>query len=239
MLNRTNQFVLHFLDHITIEIFGNFQILNVKEILWDWNGTLIDDASLCVDILNQLLTAYGSNSITLNYYRNHFSFPIADFYKRISLPCTGLDFDELSIRFISEYRCRWTDCPLQPNTNNIIKNLSDQGIKQSILSAGNQKDVENFINHFFPDHFFDKIIGTNNIKAEGKVELGSKFFSNSNLDAHEILMIGDTLHDLEVGNEIGCRTLLYTKGHNSKAVLSRTHGQTIDDLMEVANYLHH
>ena len=211
--------------------------MKVKEILWDWNGTLINDTSLCVDILNELLSDYGSDPISNDFYRNHFSFPISGFYKRISLPNTGIDFDKISIRFISQYRSRWADCSLQPNTEKIIRILADQGVKQSILSAGNQNDVENFVCHFFQDHPFDKIIGTDNIKAEGKVELGRNFFSNSKLNAHEILMIGDTLHDLEVGDEIGCHTLLYTKGHNSKKVLCSSHGQTIDDLMEVTNHL--
>lgn len=211
--------------------------MNIKEILWDWNGTLINDTTLCVDILNELLSDYGSDPICIDFYRNHFSFPISDFYKRISLPNTGVDFDKISIRFIAEYRSRLPDCSLQPNTEKILKNLVDQGVKQSILSAGNQNDVESFVGHFFQDHPFDKIIGTDNIKAEGKVELGRNFFSNSKLKANEILMIGDTLHDLEVGNEIGCHTLLYTKGHNSIKVLSSSQAQTIDDLMEVTNHL--
>ena len=71
--------------------------MKVKEILWDWNGTLINDTSLCVDILNELLSDYGSDPISIDFYRNHFSFPISGFYKIISLPNTGIDFDKLSL----------------------------------------------------------------------------------------------------------------------------------------------
>ena len=215
------------------------KFLRIKHIVWDWNGTLIDDVSLCVNILNELLADYELPEISIEFYRSNFSFPVSEFYKRISLPCHGDEFSRISHSFISKYRQKWTTCSLQPNVIKILDFLNKLGLQQSVLSAGNQIDVNKFVNHFELDGYLSQILGTDNIKAEGKIQLGQKFFSASSLEAEQILLVGDTLHDLEVGNHIGCRTLLYSKGHNSKLLISNNNANVIDDLMEIVEYLQH
>ena len=213
--------------------------MKIKEIVWDWNGTLINDTSLCVDILNKILFLHDKPSISIEYYRNNFSFPVSAFYKGISLPSSGKKFDDLSLSFISEYRLKWKECNLQPGVLQILKLIQQLGLRQSILSAGNQLDVEVFLDHFKLESFFNQVFGTDNIKAEGKIELGKKFITDSNLRPEEILLVGDTIHDLQVANEIGCLVLLFSQGHNSNNQLSGYSVQIINDLMEVAQYLQH
>ncbi len=213
--------------------------MKIKEIVWDWNGTLINDTSLCVDILNKILFLHDQPSISIEYYRNNFSFPVSAFYKGISLPSSGKKFDDLSLSFISEYRLKWKECNLQPGVLQILKLIQQLGLRQSILSAGNQLDVEVFLDHFKLESFFNQVFGTDNIKAEGKIELGKKFITDSNLRPEEILLVGDTIHDLQVANEIGCLVLLFSQGHNSNNQLSGYSVQIINDLMEVAQYLQH
>ena len=215
------------------------KFLRTKHIVWDWNGTLIDDVSLCVNVLNELLSDYELPEISIEFYRSNFSFPVSEFYKRISLPFSGHEFSRISHSFISKYRQKWTACSLQPNVIKILDVLNKLGLQQSILSAGNQIDVNMFVNHFGLDGYLCQILGTDNIKAEGKIQLGQKFFSTSSLESDEILFVGDTLHDLEVGNHIGCRTLLFSKGHNSKSLISNNNAYVIDDLMEIVGYLQH
>ena len=52
-------------------------------ILWDWNGTLLDDVALCVDALNRLLARYGyPQRYDRDQYRAIFGFPVQDYYAR-------------------------------------------------------------------------------------------------------------------------------------------------------------
>ena len=48
-------------------------------LIWDWNGTIIDDAWLFVDIMNVFLNKEGLPLISLNDYRQHFCFPIQNY----------------------------------------------------------------------------------------------------------------------------------------------------------------
>ena len=197
--------------------------MKYKHIIWDWNGTLVDDSSLCVDILNELLDEYGKKNISLKFYRANFSFPVVNFYRKISLPYSGNEFEEISKKFISRQE----------------EHVKSLNIEQAILSAGNQYDVEKFVKYYGLNSYFERILGTDNIKAEGKVELAMRFFLNSDYRAEEILIIGDTLHDLDIGNKIGCETILSSMGHNSESLLTEFHDFLVNDLREISKYLQH
>ena len=84
----------------------------------------------------------------LKFYRENFSFPVVNFYRKVSLPHQGYEFNEISKKFITRYREKWMKCSLQENTLDILKHLQNLDIRQMILSAGNQYDVEKFVKHY-------------------------------------------------------------------------------------------
>ena len=55
---------------------------NYKHIIWDWNGTLINDAWLFVDVMNNILQKRDMHIITIKKYRDIFGFPIKNYYKK-------------------------------------------------------------------------------------------------------------------------------------------------------------
>lgn len=57
-------------------------------VLWDWNGTLLDDAALCCELLNTMLARHGYAPVgSMEAYRQVFCFPIETYYRR-----AGFDF---------------------------------------------------------------------------------------------------------------------------------------------------
>ena len=75
--------------------------MNYQHIIWDWNGTVINDVKLCVRILNEALRHEKLPSITISQYRKKFSFPVNLFYKEIGLPSSGNNYKALNTFFIS------------------------------------------------------------------------------------------------------------------------------------------
>ena len=96
---------------------------NKKYIIFDWNGTLIDDAYVFVDVLNVLLKKRGLGVINLHRYRELFCFPIKDFYKQIGLDVSDRAFAQLKIEFVNEYNKRQYDAELFINTKSILQPL--------------------------------------------------------------------------------------------------------------------
>ena len=54
----------------------------MKRIVWDWNGTLLNDVNLCFECINRLLVSKNLDPlINLSAYRDIFEFPIQNYYK--------------------------------------------------------------------------------------------------------------------------------------------------------------
>ena len=61
--------------------------MKFEAILWDWNGTLLDDVNIAIDAINQLLLDRNLVQLTLERYLDVFTFPVCDYYELI-----GFDF---------------------------------------------------------------------------------------------------------------------------------------------------
>ena len=80
--------------------------------IWDWNGTLLDDIKLSVDVFNSMLGRWFGTSVTATEYKSKFRFPVEDFYKDYGFDFSKQDFDEVGRHFIKTYNARRFECPL-------------------------------------------------------------------------------------------------------------------------------
>ena len=211
----------------------------VRHVIWDWNGTLVDDVSLCVQILNQELKAHQIEEISINEYRQKFFFPVACYYKKLGLPYSGLNYETLAVRYIGEYRKRFKECQLHDGAVKTLEWLNSRGITHSILSAGKQSDLESFIKHFAVDSFFCFIDRAKDIEASGKNERAYGHLSELGINPEDVVLVGDTCHDWEVAQIIGCRSLLFTLGHVGTDRLKRDESTVITSLSEVCTWVSH
>ena len=73
-------------------------ILNYNHIIWDWNGTLLNDNWLCVDVINTLLKKRGMPLTTLNTYKEIFVFPVIEYYHKLGFEFTDESFEEVQVK---------------------------------------------------------------------------------------------------------------------------------------------
>jgi len=201
-----------------------------KHIIWDWNGTLFNDVALCVDVINGILTRRNLKSLTLEEYKNIFTFPVSEYYIKVGLDFTKYPFEELGIEWMNEYERRRSECNLHKEAERLLNLISGLGIKQSLLSAYPHKTLVEIIKHFKLDSFFTHLVGLDHIYATSKVELGKELIKKLEHSKHEILLIGDTIHDFEVANEIGVDCILVANGHQSKEKLLKCGVVVLDNL---------
>jgi len=66
-------------------------------IIWDWNGTLLDDVDICIDTINALLSKYKKKPISKESYKSLFTFPVQNYYSKL-----GFDLSLESFKKIKE-----------------------------------------------------------------------------------------------------------------------------------------
>ncbi len=211
--------------------------LRHRHILWDWNGTLLDDAWLCVDVVNGILGPLGLPAVTLESYREHFDFPVVRYYERIGLPTDPEQFDAISHRFIAGYHERFGECSLRAGAEDVLRTLHGRGTAMSVLSASRQDLLELAVGRFGIAQYFASLNGIDTIHATGKLERGRDLVDALGTVPAECVLVGDTVHDFEVAQALGLDCVLLADGHHGRARLEATGAPVIDSLAALARAL--
>lgn len=207
---------------------------NYQHIIWDWNGTLLDDLDLGVQIAQQMCAKHHQIPVTKVIYQETFGFPIPEYYRKIGIDLSRQSFEELTQIFVSTYGSRVKECQLRKEVPSLLAKLQQQGWKQYILTAAYLDSVLVLLDHFGIRSYFQQVEGLQNHKAEGKVQRGVSMMQQQQLDKLATVLIGDTYHDDEVASAMGIDCILVAGGHQSKERLqakSRPNTKVVDSLM--------
>jgi len=206
---------------------------NIQAIIWDWNGTLLDDVDICIDTINYSLIRRDLPPLNKDTYREIFTFPVIDYYEKAGFDFSKDSFDELSIEFLELYLEKLQECTLFQNAKSVIMEMARLGYEQFILSAMEQESLRKSIRKFGIEKYFRRIKGIGDIYAYGKIGNGKALVAESGFDPQHICLIGDTLHDLEVARRVGCRCVLIAAGHQSYERLRQDYSFIIKEIKEI------
>ena len=191
-----------------------------RHLIWDWNGTLLDDAWLCREIMNQQLHRRGLPVLSAERYEEIFDFPVEKYYRAVGFDWSRESFQEAGTEFIVEYERRKQECTLQPGGKALLADLAAGGWSQAVLSAYSHHTLEQFLGHFGVRQHFRSVAGSRDHYAAGKVGHGLKMLEELHVSPRETLLIGDTTHDAEVARAMGVDCVLVPCGHNSRIRLA-------------------
>ena len=211
--------------------------MKIKHIIWDWNGTLLDDCWLCVESINKSLLKRGLPLIDEEKYLDIFCFPVKEYYIKLGFDFEKEPFTVSGSEFIANYNARFNEPELHLGVVQLLNYVESAGLTQSILSAGKQEYVNDWITHHRLKKYFIKILGIDNHYASGKTVIGKNWVLEMEYDLEEVLMVGDTIHDLEVANAMGIKCVLIAQGHTNYSRLQKTGAPVFNDLFEFRKYL--
>lgn len=204
-----------------------------KHVIWDWNGTLMNDVDLCVELINQLLVPRGLKTLTREDYRNIFTVPVRDYYIKVGFDFSKESFEYLGMLWIDGYEERKFECGLYDGITNILERINKLGIGQSILSAYAQPTLDLMVEHYDIKKYFTHVVGLDNIYAAGKIHLGIDLMKRLGNGKGETLIIGDMIHDFEVAQEIGADCILLASGHQSYERLVSTGAKVVESVEQI------
>lgn len=187
----------------------------IRHIVWDWNGTLLDDVRLCTELINGVMRRRGMRTITVEEHRDRFDFPVIRYYERLGFDLEEESFDDLSVEFIDGYEERRDECVLHDGARELLEAVHSRGLSQSILSAYRQETLDDLIDQMGMRAFFSHVVGQEGIRGESKVERARRKFAGMACAPHEVLVVGDTGHDCEVAQQVGAACILVSHGHHS------------------------
>lgn len=209
------------------------QTSKMGSVIWDWNGTLLNDLDLCIASINALLEKRNLELLTHDHYKEVFSFPVKDYYTAIGFDFSKEDFSVPAHEFIDLYNSGVTNCYLQPEARTVLDHLRNKGVKQYVLSAMQHEMLEETLKHQKIYSFFNGVAGLDHHYATSKIERGEELIAKFNIDKKRVTMIGDTIHDFEVAEKLGIACVLIANGHQSEDRLRSTGAPVIQSLSDL------
>lgn len=216
-----------------------------KLAVFDWNGTLIDDAEANWEGCNLCLSVFGKGPITFEQYRETMDFPVLHLYARNGIdPDTYLaNFQTAASAFLDNYKKLAVTAPLRRGTTDLLDWLLDNGYDLMVLSNFLQAELEAQIADRHIMHYFKHVSGNlafNEIEHSRttKRERLERLMSENGYSPADALIVGDSLEEPEISRHFGMKAFSVTWGciapHRIKAAGT---DYLIDELAEIAEIL--
>lgn len=201
-----------------------------RAIIWDWNGTLLNDIEICIRSMNRLLEKRSLPILGQDLYRQIFTFPVKDYYRKAGFDFEVESFEKPALEFIQHYYSMLDEAKLFPGIVPVLNHFKSNGFYQSVLSAMEHDSLIKSLKDKGIHSFFDDVSGIDDHFAHSKLENGFNLLRRMEFQAGEIILIGDTLHDLEVAQNLGIDCILIANGHQSAARLREKTKHVIEDV---------
>jgi phosphoglycolate phosphatase len=210
----------------------------VTHVVWDWNGTLLDDLHCSVDVANQLLGEFGLPVLDgVAGYQAKFRFPIVEYYADLGFDTSpGGNFEAAALRYLELYGLASVRCGLHDGAAEVLSALHDSGIRQVVVSASRQDNLLAQLAPFGLDPWLDGAHGIADIYAASKEGVARRWLAEEGIDAGDVLFVGDSEHDFEIAAAVGARCVLFSGGHHGRAHLATLGAPVVDDLREVPDF---
>lgn len=197
-------------------------------VIWDWNGTLLNDVDYAVRTVNSLLGPRNLPLLDIPRYQKTFCFPIRKYYELLGFDLHNESFEKICDDFVETFMREIHTCELVPGAREILMKVKDSGKTQSILSATDQTNLDRMMDSFGLRPYLDNVFGIEDKLAAGKIHRGRQLLEISGHEAAKTVLLGDTDHDLEVGEAIGVPVILLAHGHQCADKLRRLHPHVVD-----------
>lgn len=210
-------------------------------LIWDWNGTILDDAGVCRKIADIMLAERGIPTLPdMDAYRAVFGFPIKAYYEKMGYRFGPEDepYEHVADEFIVWYDKLYRTAVLRPGVVVFLDRRRAEGYRQVLLSATRYDQLVEQVAAFGSvGDRFERKLGLTDHYAFSKAALAKAFIESQGISRERVLFIGDTDHDYEVSSAIGCPCALLEGGHQSRARLLKMGAPVLRDLDELESYL--
>jgi phosphoglycolate phosphatase-like HAD superfamily hydrolase len=179
----------------------------IRNIIFDWSGTLVDDLPAVLAATNSVFEQCGVEQMSLETFRAEFCLPFKYFYDRF---VPGVPLAELERRYHNHFRHQQETVAVLPHAHEFLLFCRERGVRTFILSTVHQ------------DYFasqagacgFDGLIGRAYVGIWDKRAKIGEVLSENHLDKNETLFVGDMQHDIETARHGGIHSCGVLTGYN-------------------------
>jgi len=203
----------------------------IKNVILDWSGTLVDDFTPVLDATNEIFRHYGKPTFTADEFREKFYLPFPAFYKEY-LPDSAMA--DLDTHYRGIFRDMQTGISPLPHSLDFLEYLRERKIPTFLLSSIHTEHWEAQGGRLGVQHYFKHAY----VGALDKRHVILQLLADHDLNADETIFIGDMTHDIETARHAGVMSCAVLTGYDSLAKLKSVSPDLLfRNLKEVRDFL--
>lgn len=207
----------------------------ITHIIWDYNGTVVDDVDASVAAVNEMLRVRNLPPTTKQIYIDTVSLPLENYYSNLGIK--NADMSSLSCEF-RDYCEKYNDRTRIFSAFYAAAEYAKQiNIKNILMSSLYTKFLLEEVEKYNISEYFDEIIGMDNTLVGTKLENAKNYLNKNKICPENVLFIGDLINDAQIAKKIGANCVLIPNGHNSKQRCLSQGVTVLEDLGSLIQYL--
>ena len=186
----------------------------IRNIIFDWSGTLVDDLPAVWKASNFVLTQAGQPEMSLDKFRAEFRLPFTTFYDEHT---PGVPMPRLEGWFHESFRREQHSVCALPHAQEFLEFCRAQQVRTFLLSTVHPDywAIQSSVTGFAP------FIDTPYVGVWDKRQKIHEILFDNGLKPEETIFIGDMEHDIDTARHGGIRSVAVLTGYNTLAQLRR------------------
>jgi phosphoglycolate phosphatase-like HAD superfamily hydrolase len=202
----------------------------IKLVAFDWNGTLFADAQTILNADNIVFKKLGMKPVSIKKFRESFHMPVVNYWKNLGYNDRFINKNKIIIEelFAVIYEPLANKTRSRAGAREVLKFLNSQKIEAIIYSNHTTPNIENQLRRLKLDKLIAKVLARDigdysHVHKRGKQQKLEDYVKQRKFKPREIISIGDTEEEIEIGKELGYHTVAITGGYNTTARLKKHH----------------
>lgn len=206
-----------------------------SHLVWDWNGTLLDDLPIVIEAVNRAIAPFGVNPIDATVYRDHYTRPVRHFYDRLfNRTVSDEEWLRLNTAFHETYFELASGVDLAPGAREAMTGLREAGWTQSLLSMSPQDWLDGIVDRLGLTGLFEIVDGLSGPTGGLKATHLEVHLEALEINGSQAVVVGDTPDDVAAARHVGAHPILFHGGSHHMEVLEAEGVPIAETILEAA-----
>ncbi|MBS3162648.1 HAD family hydrolase [Candidatus Woesearchaeota archaeon] len=185
--------------------------MQIKNIIFDWSGTLSDDFTCVYEASMLVFNKLGRKSISKEEYKREFVLLYMRFWNKYFPDLTKEKGDKLYLEAINQVK----EPTIYPQVKEELEKLKSLGINMIIINSHPQEKLIKEAKNYKVQNLFKEINGS----VADKTEIIHEILKRNKFNNTETVYVGDMTHDIDAGKKAEVTTIAIGWGYETKEKL--------------------
>jgi phosphoglycolate phosphatase-like HAD superfamily hydrolase len=213
--------------------------VKASHVVWDWNGTLLNDNHAVLAAVNEVCAGFGRPGLNWGEWQAAYARPMRVSYEQILQ--RALDEEEwarVDKLYHERYDALLHTCELASGTLDVLRACTDSGRTQSLLSMWFHARLTPTVEQYGLTTYFTRVDGlSGDVGGGSKAESLVRHLEAQQLDPASVVLIGDVVDDGLAAQAAGTQCVLVSTGAMTTEALEATGAPVTDSIAEALRVL--